>query len=56
MTDNFQSKPIVKPPKDAKTVAVKSDKNSTDVVSAASINETALSFIRAWKRQRAAQG
>jgi hypothetical protein len=55
MTDNFQSKPVVKPPKDAKTVAIKLDKNSPDVVSAASINSIALDYIRQIKRARAQQ-
>lgn len=54
--DPFQSKPKPKmPPKAAKTVAIKSGKNSEDVVSAASVNETAISFIRAWKKSRATQ-
>lgn len=54
--DPFQSKPSPKmPPKAAKTVAIKSATNSADVISTASINETALSFIRAWKKSRATQ-
>ena len=55
MTDNFQSKPVLKAPRAAKTVEVKSGKNSADVISTASINETALLFIRAWKKSRATQ-
>jgi hypothetical protein len=55
MIDNFQSKPVVKPPKAARTVEVKSDKNSAEVISAASINSVALDYIRQIKRARAQQ-
>jgi hypothetical protein len=56
MTDAFQSKRNPKlSPKAAKTVAIKSDKNSADVVSAASINSIALDYIRQIKRARAQQ-
>jgi hypothetical protein len=55
MADNFQSKPVVKPPKAAKTVVVKTKSDATEVVAPASINETALSFIRSWKKARAQQ-
>jgi hypothetical protein len=53
MADNFQSKAAVKIPKAAKTVMVKTKSDATDVVGASTINETALSFIRAWKKSRA---
>jgi hypothetical protein len=53
MADNFQSKLVAKSPRAAKTVEVKSGKNTAEVVSAASINEEALSFIRKWKKSRA---
>ena len=54
--DPFQSKPNPKmPPKAAKTVAIKSDKNSADVLSATSINSIALDYIRQIKRARAQQ-
>jgi hypothetical protein len=55
MMDNFQSKPAVKLPRSAKTVEVKSSKNSAELTSTASINETAISFIRAWKKSQAKQ-
>jgi len=41
--------------KTARTVEVKSGKDSAEVVSTASINETAISFIRAWKKSQAKQ-
>ena len=44
MTDNFQSKPVLKAPRAAKTVEVKSGKNSADVISTASINEAGASI------------
>jgi hypothetical protein len=55
MADNFQSKPAVKSPRAAKTVMVKSKSESTDVVAPSTINETALSFIRAYKKSRASE-
>lgn len=55
MADNFQSKGAVKIPKAAKTVVVKTKSDATDVLAAGTINETALQFIRAWKKARANQ-
>jgi hypothetical protein len=55
MADNLQSKVAVKIPKAAKTVVVKGKSDAVEVVAAATINETALSFIRAWKKARANQ-
>jgi hypothetical protein len=55
MTDNFQSKAAVKIPRAAKTVMVKTKSNATDMVEASTINETALSFIRAYKKSRPKQ-
>jgi hypothetical protein len=39
--------------KAAKSVQLKSGKNTEEVVSAKSINEEALKFVRAYKKQRA---
>jgi hypothetical protein len=50
MADNFQSKAVVKPLKAAKTVVVKTQSEATSVVAASTINETALQFIRAYKK------
>jgi hypothetical protein len=55
MADNFQSRAAVKIPKAAKTVVVKTKSNSEEVFAASAINETALSFIRAWKKTRTKQ-
>jgi hypothetical protein len=55
MSDNFQSKPIAKLPKAHKSVQLKTTSDATDVVASSTINETALSFIRSWKKARASQ-
>lgn len=56
MTDSFQSQPAKKLVKAAKTVQVVKPGHKEDVVPGENLNTIALQFIRAWKRQRAAQG
>jgi hypothetical protein len=55
MSDNFQSRPVVKTPKAAKTVIVKTKSDATEVVAAATINQEALMFNRQGKKERAKQ-
>ena len=52
MADNFQSKPVAKSPRAAKTVQVVKPGHNADAVSGESINATALAFIRAFKKTR----
>ena len=51
MTDNFQSKPVSKPPRDAKTVKIKSAKDDK-VVSRSDVNAAALAFIKSYRKER----
>jgi hypothetical protein len=55
MADNFQSTPIAKSPKSAKTVQVIKPGQGAEAVSGESINATALAFLRAFKKARATQ-
>jgi hypothetical protein len=54
--DPFQSQPAKKFVKAAKTVQVVKPGQKQETVPGENLNAVALQFIRAWKRQRAAQG
>jgi hypothetical protein len=54
--DPFQSQPAKKLVKAAKTVQVVKAGQKEEVAPGENLNAIALNYIRAWKRQRVAQG